>query len=150
MSKNKQKQRKIEQVSSKSLIPPTEPDETTGADVDFSKEEENIAKEMKALKARSAALGKKKKQAVGGKKLGRMRKYATETATWANAAAGKFVVSVERANTAVGNLQEYEESLGIEQVVGKSVATKLNEENRLGLLTEAIETLQQKKGTPTA
>jgi len=139
--KQKQEQRRIAQVSSKSLIPPEEPDEVTEADVDFSKEEEAIAAKIKALKAQQTALKKRKAQAVGGKKLTRMRKYAKETAEWASKAASKFVTSTERANTALGNLQDYEEKLGVK--AEKQVSQQLIESNRLGLLTEAAEVLSQ-------
>jgi hypothetical protein len=140
--KQKQTDRKIAQVSSKSLIPPEEPDEVTEADVDFKKEEEDIAAQIKALKAKQAKLKKRKAQAVGGKKLARMRKFAEETTAWAQKAAAKFVTSVERANTAVGNLQEYEQKLGIEQKLGKSVATRLLEEGGLEEYTDAVETIR--------
>ena len=139
MSKNKQKtSRVVQQVSSKDLIPPTEPDEVTEADVDFSKEEKDIAAQMKALKARTAALGKKKKQAVSGKKLPKMRKYAEETTSWALLAAAKFGVSVKRANDALCSLGDYEEKLGISEA--KRVSDTLSE--KLELITEAAEALQ--------
>ena len=137
MTKNKQK-RTVEQVSSKSLIPPTEPDEVTEADVYFSKEEKSLAVQMKELKARVAALGKKKKQAVSGKKLPKMRKYAEETTEWAVKAGSKLRVSVQRANAAVASLDEYEEKLGI--VGGKCIAGGLA--GNLEVPTEAAEVLE--------
>ena len=137
MSKNKQK-RTVEQVSSKSLIPPTEPDETTEADVDFSKEEKELQRQMKELKAKLVTFDKKKKQAVSGKKLPKMRKYAEETTSWALAAATKFGVSVKRANDALCSLGDYEETLGISEA--KRVSNTLSE--KLELVTEAAEALQ--------
>lgn len=141
MSKNKQKTgivpRDLRQVSSKSLIPPTEPDEVIEADVDFSKEEKDIAAQMKALKARAATLSKRKKQAVGGKKLVKMRKYAEETTDWATKSAAKFIVSTRRANDAVANLAAYEETLGI--IDAKRTSNKLID--KLGVLTDPAESI---------
>lgn len=103
----------VGQVSSKDLIPPVEPAEPTEADVDFSNEEADLDKQLTAIKAKKAALAKRKKQAVGGKKLGRIRKYATETVEWAAKAKKKADVSLERAQTALAKLDDYETKLGI-------------------------------------
>ena len=134
MSKHKQT---VKQVSSKSLIPPTEPDEATEADVGFSNEEEQLSARLKAVKAEIAALGKKKKQAVGGKKLAKMRKYAEETVDWAQKAASKFAVSTKRANDAVASLAEYEEKLGF---VGPKCVSERHAE-AMEPITEGAETL---------
>jgi len=142
MAKNEQNKvtkdtRKIAQVSSKSLVPPEEPDEATEQDVDFAKEEADLEKQMKALKEKRASLNRRKKVAVGGKKLGRMRKYATETVDWANSSADKLVVSVKRANDAVAKLTEYESKLGLAEKnrVGEKLA------DGLATLTEAAEVI---------
>ena len=138
MSKSKQK-RTVEQVSSKSLIPPTEPDETTEADVDFSKEEKELQRQMKELKAKLVTFDKKKKQAVSGKKLPKMRKYAEETTEWAVKAGSKLKVAIQRANAAVASLDEYEEKLGI--VGGKCIAGGLAGD--LEAPTEVAEVLEE-------
>lgn len=139
MSKNKKRQ--IEQVSSKTLIPPEQPDEVTENDVDFATEEAELDAQMKAIKEKKAKLAARKKQAMGGKKLSRMRSFASDTTEWALKAAEKFTVSVTRANDAVGKLCEYEDKLDIPKA--KRVGEKLAES--LELLTEAAEVAQANK-----
>lgn len=116
MSKDKRKDKKaetqeIEQVNSKDLIPPVKPTEPTEADVDFANEEAKLDAQLKALKEKRTALNKRKRQAVGGKKLVKKRAFAADTMDWLDKAAAKYVASVERANVAVAGLQEYEETL---------------------------------------
>lgn len=133
--------RQIAQVSSKSLIPPEELDEATEADVDFAKEEKELAAAMKDLKARQAKLNKRKRVAVGGKKLAKMRTFAKAATEWAKSAADKAIVSVTRANDAVAKLIEYEAKLDLpdKQRVGNKMA------EGLVLLTEAVEVLNAAK-----
>jgi len=140
-NKNKnQKRRQIAQVSSESLIPPTESTNAeiaSDADEDFAKEEKALAEQMKALKAKQAALNKRRRIEVGGKKLAKMRKYAEEAVLWAISATDKACVSVKRANDAVAKLDEYEDKLGIP--VPKRVGEKLTEQ--MVLLTEATDVI---------
>lgn len=102
---------KLEQVDSASLVPPSEPSEPTEADVDFATEEKELAKAEAEVKAKRKALGLRKKQAVGGKKLAKRRAFAIDTTDWAEKAAAKLVESVDRANEAVGKLADYEVKL---------------------------------------
>lgn len=133
--------RQLEQVSSASTVPPSEPADPTEADVDFSKEEADLDRQLKELKAKKAKLVSRKKQAVGGKKLERMRKYAKAAAEWASKATTKYIASVKRANDAVASLQEYEDKLGIPEE--KRVGLKLVEVHSLDQATEAAELLEQ-------
>lgn len=134
MSK-KETKRELKQVSSKSLAPPME--DNSEPELDFAKEEAEIAEAIKVLKAKKLKLSQKRKQATGGVKLERMKKYAQETHDWAIAAASKFVVSVERANAAATKLDDYEVKLGIP--ADKVLAVKLAAD--LEILTEAAETI---------
>jgi len=129
--------RNISQVSIKTLIPPSEPSEPTDSDIDQNiiEEEAKLQRMMKELKAKIAEVAKRKKQVIGGAKLERMRRFATETTDWAVKAASKAEVSISRANKAVDKLSGYENKLGVpsKECIG-DILTK-----RLEGLTEAAE-----------
>lgn len=132
-----QKPRDLRQRPTTDQTPPQEPAELTEADLDFAAEEANLDAEMKVLKAKRAKLAARRKQALGGKKLERMRKYAQAATDWAQSAATKFATSTKRANDAVGKLDEYEEKLGL--TGNKALAATLAGE--LELLVGAAESI---------
>jgi hypothetical protein len=110
---NKEKKQEIKQVESASLSLRPEPSEPTEMDVDFKAEESKLAELEKQVKEARAKLNQKKKLAVGGEKLERMTKYAKETTAWAVKAYEQLKASVERANTAVSKLDDYETRLAL-------------------------------------
>lgn len=112
MSKDK-KTPKIAQVDSASLREPAKPSMTEPEDKNYQAELDKLNAAEKEIKKMRALLMKGRKQVVGGKKLKKMREFAHKTTEWAVTQTEKFAVSVDRANTAVGNLQEYEKKLAI-------------------------------------